>query len=122
MHERCGKCLCSTGLYILSGITDNSVNIRLLYIFSAEMNQEAGMVRIVAHYKEQEMQSRLAYLLLDAGTSALRSIFDSIHPAVSLRDHLKQAHVRSVLQRLLQQVISSNINVFSKNNICNEDY
>lgn len=79
-------------------------NVASYSLFSAEMNQEAGMVRIVAHYKEQEMQSRLAYLLLDAGTSALRVIFDSIHPAVSLRDHLKQAHVKSVLQRLLQQV------------------
>ena len=68
------------------------------------MNQEAGMVRIVAHYKEQEMQSRLAYLLLDAGTSALRAIFDSIHPPVSLRDHLHLAHIKPVLQRLLQQV------------------
>ncbi|XP_053376058.1 uncharacterized protein LOC123534023 isoform X3 [Mercenaria mercenaria] len=72
---------------------------------SAEMNQQSGQVRIVGRDKEKEMLARLAWLLLDAGTSALRATFDSIHPPLNLREHLKQSHVKAVLQRLLQQTV-----------------
>ncbi|XP_052800759.1 uncharacterized protein LOC128231702 isoform X1 [Mya arenaria] len=72
---------------------------------SAEMNQQSGQVRIVGHDKEKEMLARLSWLLLDAGTSALRNTFDSIHPPVSLREHLKQTHVKTVLQKLLEQAV-----------------
>jgi len=74
------------------------------------MNQQSGQVRIVGHDKDKEMLARLAWLLLDAGTSALRATFDSIHPPVSLREHLRQAHVKTVLQKLLQQVRRHNLN------------
>ncbi|KAL4223642.1 Nlrc4p [Mactra antiquata] len=72
---------------------------------TAEMNQQSGQVRIVGRDKEKEMLARLAWLLLDAGTAALRVTFDSIHPPLNLRDHLSQPHVKSVLQRLSQQAI-----------------
>ncbi|KAH3883240.1 hypothetical protein DPMN_007194 [Dreissena polymorpha] len=71
----------------------------------AEMDQQSGHVRIVGLDKEKEMLARLAWLLLDAGTSALRATFDSIHPPLNLREHLKQAHVKAVLQKLLQQSV-----------------
>ncbi|OWF40290.1 NLR family CARD domain-containing protein 4-like isoform X2 [Mizuhopecten yessoensis] len=60
--------------------------------------------------KEREYLARTAWLLLDAGTSALRTVFDSVHPPLNLRDHLAQAHVRSVLVRLHeeQKVLTDN--------------
>ncbi|WAR01676.1 NALP5-like protein [Mya arenaria] len=50
------------------------------------MNQQSGQVRIVGHDKEKEMLARLSWLLLDAGTSALRNTFDSIHPPAVFTD------------------------------------
>ncbi|XP_069136254.1 NLR family CARD domain-containing protein 4-like isoform X2 [Argopecten irradians] len=60
--------------------------------------------------KEREYLARTAWLLLDGGTTALRTVFDSVHPPLNLRDHLAQAHVRAVLCRLHeeQNVISEN--------------
>ena len=34
------------------------------------------------------------------GTQALRSTFDSVHPPLTLRQHLAQHHVRSLLHKL----------------------
>ena len=68
------------------------------------MNQQAGKVRIVGRDKEKEMLARLSWLLLDAGTSALRLTFDSIHPPAVLREHLTQTHVKAILDRLKTQV------------------
>ena len=76
-----------------------------LYHYSAEMNQQAGKVRIVGRDKEKEMLARLSWLLLDAGTSALKNTFDSVHPPASLREHLGQTHVKAILQRLHTQVL-----------------
>ncbi|XP_060072729.1 NLR family CARD domain-containing protein 4-like [Ylistrum balloti] len=53
--------------------------------------------------KEREYLARTAWMLLDAGTSALRTVFDSVHPPLNLRDHLAQAHVRAVLCRLHEE-------------------
>ena len=68
------------------------------------MNQQAGKVRIVGRDKEKEMLARLSWLLLDAGTTALKKTFDSIHPPAVLREHLMQPHVKAILQRLLSKV------------------
>ena len=73
-------------------------------IFSAEMNQQAGKVRIVSRDKEKEMLARLSWLLLDAGTTALKHTFDSVHPPTVLNEHLAQSHVKAILQRLHTQV------------------
>ena len=71
------------------------------------MNQQAGKVRIVGRDKEKEMLARLSWLLLDAGTSALKNTFDSVHPPASLREHLGQTHVKAILQRLHTQVLAT---------------
>ena len=54
---------------------------------------------------ERQYLAKLCWLLHDAGTHALRATFDSFHPPLSLRHHLAQLHVRSVLQRLVDQKV-----------------
>jgi hypothetical protein len=66
------------------------------------MEQGRG-VRFVNSNKEREYLARMVWLLMDAGTHALRTTFDSIHPPLSLRDHLGLPHIRTVLTRLQQQ-------------------
>ncbi|KAK3596283.1 hypothetical protein CHS0354_024867 [Potamilus streckersoni] len=69
----------------------------------AEMDQQGRPLRFISTNKEKEFLSRLAWLLVDAGTTSLKATFDSIHPALNLRDHLTQPHIKSVLMRLQQQ-------------------
>lgn len=53
--------------------------------------------------KDRENLSRVCWMLHDVGTHSLRSVFDSIHPPLNLKDHLSQPHIRTVLQRLHEQ-------------------
>ena len=73
-----------------------------MFIFSscrANMDQNWAKKMNIAN-KERENLARIVWLLIDAGTAALRSTFDSVHPPLNLRDHLTQAHIKAVLQRL----------------------
>lgn len=65
----------------------------------ANMDQNWAKKMNIAN-KERENLARIVWLLVDAGTAALRSTFDSVHPPLSLKDHIAQAHVKAVLQRL----------------------
>ncbi|XP_050408561.2 uncharacterized protein LOC126823646 [Patella vulgata] len=66
------------------------------------MDQGSGVQNLVTD-REKEYLAKLCWLLHDAGTYALRSTFNSIHPAISLKDHLAQVHIQSVLAKLYQQ-------------------
>ncbi|XP_012937299.1 uncharacterized protein LOC101849611 [Aplysia californica] len=55
--------------------------------------------------REREYLARVCWLLHDVGTLALRTTFDSIHPPLSLPDHLQHVHVKTMLQKLHQQNI-----------------
>ncbi|XP_071181200.1 uncharacterized protein [Mytilus edulis] len=65
----------------------------------ANMDQNWAKKMNIAN-KERENVARIVWLLMDAGTFALRSTFDSVHPPLNLREHLSQAHIKAVLQRL----------------------
>merc|ERR1719239_2058662 len=54
-----------------------------------------------------ESLARVCLLLHDAGRLALRLTFDSIHPPLSLAQHLQHLHVKTVLQKLRQHKIFS---------------
>ena len=70
---------------------------------------ETGRVSTPPDYlvnaNERQYLAKLCWLLHDAGTHALRTTFDSFHPPLSLRNHLAQYHVRSVLHRLWDQKV-----------------
>ncbi|ESO97594.1 hypothetical protein LOTGIDRAFT_152683 [Lottia gigantea] len=53
--------------------------------------------------REREYLAKLCWLLHDAGTYTLRTIFNSIHPGITLKEHLAQHHIRSVLVKLHEQ-------------------
>ncbi|GFR91294.1 E3 ubiquitin-protein ligase DZIP3 [Elysia marginata] len=59
--------------------------------------------------REREALGRVCWLLHEAGTLALRTTFDSIHPPLYLPEHLQHMHVKSLLQRLRQQDIISEV-------------
>lgn len=55
--------------------------------------------------RDQEYLARVQWLLIDAGTSALKTTFDSVHTPLNLRDDLNQAHVKTLLNRLLRNSV-----------------
>ncbi|KAK7087286.1 uncharacterized protein [Littorina saxatilis] len=70
---------------------------------------ESGRVGTPPDYlvnaNERQYLAKLCWLLHDAGTHTMRLTFDGFHPPLSLRQHLGQQHVRSVLHRLWDQKI-----------------
>lgn len=51
--------------------------------------------------KEQRNYFALSYLLVNVGTSTLRSLFDEFHPPENLHEHLARSDLRRTLRSLL---------------------
>ncbi|XP_041347900.1 uncharacterized protein LOC121367661 [Gigantopelta aegis] len=63
--------------------------------------QTSSQSMMLISEKEREYLAKLCWLLQDAGTQALRTTFNSIHPPLSLNEHLSHYNIKAVLTKLM---------------------
>ncbi|KAL5017433.1 hypothetical protein ScPMuIL_007022 [Solemya velum] len=74
-------------------------------VYNTVSGEQARQAALFSVNRDKEYLARVQWLLIDAGTSALKATFDSVHTPLNLRHELNQTHVKTLLNRLLRNSI-----------------